>query len=86
MKQNEIIKKAFEFSRKGFERTFETVEAVNGKAEEYTGKALEHAPLVTEQGRELVRTWIEEGRRVRREIKEAVLKGHERLENLVVSV
>jgi hypothetical protein len=84
MKQNELIKKAFEYSRKGFERTFETVEAVHGKTEEITGNALEHAPLVPEQGKEILRNWIEEGRRVRKEIREAVLKGHERLESLIV--
>lgn len=85
MKQTELIKKAFEYSRKGFERTFETVEAVQGRTEEFAGKALENAPLVPEQGRELVRTWIEEGRRVRKQIRDAVLKGHERLEGLIVT-
>jgi hypothetical protein len=83
MKQNELIKKTFEYSRLGFEKAFEAAETVHGKTEEFTGKALEQATLVPEQGKELVRKWIEEGRRVRREIKEAVLKGHEKFEGLL---
>lgn len=83
MKENELIKKTFEYSRQGFEKAFEAAETVHGKTEEFTGKALEQATLVPEQGKELVRKWIEEGRRVRHEIRDAVLKGHEKLEGLI---
>lgn len=83
MKENELIKITFEYSRQGFEKAFEAAETVHGKTEEFTGKALEQAALVPEQGKELVRKWIEEGRRVRREIREAVLNGHEKIEGLL---
>ncbi len=85
MKNITWIKEAIEYNRKNIEKAFEAAETVHGKTEEYTGKALEQAPLVPEQGKELVRTWFEEGRRLRREFREAVLKGHERLGELVAA-
>jgi hypothetical protein len=83
MNHTEWIRKSFEYGRKGFERACDAAETLNGKAEEYTGKALE-APYVPEQGRELVKSWIEEGRRLRKETREAVLAGYGRIESLVI--
>lgn len=85
MKINTWINEAIELNRKNIEKAFDAAETVHGKTEEYTGKALEQAQLVPEQGKELVRNWIEEGRRLRREFREAVLKGHERLGELITA-
>jgi hypothetical protein len=82
MNQNEIIKQALAYNRKGIETLFEAVETVQGKAEEYTGKALEQAP---EQGREWVRGWFEAGRKARAGLREAILRGHEQFEKTVIA-
>lgn len=86
MEHKEAIKKAFEYNRKGFETFFAATEQFQGKAEAYTGKALEQAPYIPEQGRELARNWIEAGQKARAGVKEAVLKGYERLENILTAV
>lgn len=83
MEHTQAIKQAFEYNRKGIESFFEAAEQFQGKAEEYTGKALEQAPFIPEQGRAFVQNWIDAGRKARGGVKEAVLKGYERLENVV---
>ncbi|GAB6097791.1 hypothetical protein JCM14469_40450 [Desulfatiferula olefinivorans] len=84
MKQNDAIKQAFEYNRQGVEAIFDAAEKVQVKAEELTGEAIEKAPLVPDQVKELIRKGIETGRGVRAGIREAVLKGHERLEKLII--
>lgn len=81
MEYNEIIKKTFEYNRKGFETIFEAAEKAQTKAEEYTGQALEKAPFVSEQGRGHVTKWIEAARKARADFREAVLKGFAQCES-----
>jgi hypothetical protein len=83
-KQNEAIKQAFEYNRQGVVAIFEAAETVQAKAEELTGAALEKSTLVPEPGKTLIRNWIESGRTFRANLKEAVLKGNERLEQLII--
>ena len=83
MTQKETIKQVFEYNRKGIESFFEATEQFQGKAEEYTGQALEKAVFIPEQGRAFVRQWIEAGQKARGGVKEAVLQGYERLENIL---
>jgi Mg2+ and Co2+ transporter CorA len=83
MKNNDLIKKALDYNKKGFETIFEAAEKVQGKAEEYTGKAVDDATFVPEQGKALLKNWIETGRKARTGFRNAVLKGHERLESLL---
>lgn len=84
MKHNEAIKQAFQYNRQGVVAIFEAAENVQTKAEELTGEAVEKTPLLPEQGKTLIRNWIESGRTFRAGLKEAVLKGHERLEQLIL--
>lgn len=83
MEHTDIIKKAFEYNRKGFETFFEAAEKAQGKVEEYTGKALENSTFVPEQGKALVTSWIEAGRKARTGFREVVIKGQERLESIL---
>lgn len=85
MNQNEIIKQALTYNRKGIETLFEAAETVQGKAEEYTGKALEQARFIPEQGREWVHGWFENGRKTRSGFREAILKGHEQVEKVLIA-
>lgn len=83
MEQNQAIKQAIEYNRKGFESFFTATEQFQSKAEEYTGQALEQAQFIPEQGKAFARQWIEAGQKARGGVKEAVLKGYERLEQFV---
>lgn len=83
MEHNQAIKQAIENNRKGFESIFAVTEQFQAKAEEYTGQALEQAQFIPEQGKNLVRQWIQAGQKARGGVKEAVLKGYERLEQFV---
>lgn len=85
MKHNEWIKKALEYSKQGFEQAFDAAETVNGKVEEYTKNALDNATFVPNQGKDLLRNWIGEGRRVRQGIKDAVLKGHDQFNSVIAA-
>ena len=82
MKNNDLLKKALGYNKKGLETIFGAAEKMQGEVEEYTGKAFDGATFVPEQGKALLRNWIETGRKARTGFKEAVLNGHERLESL----
>lgn len=84
MKQDEIIKKAFEYSRKNLERSFTVAGGFYEKAGEYTEKVFAHIALETGRNKELLNSWAEEIGRVNKEVQEAVLTGHENLMGLFV--
>ncbi len=84
MTQQEIIKKVLEYNKKGFEQAYASVEELQVRAEQITGEALEQAELIPEQGKIATRQLLEAGQKIREGFKEAVLKGHERLETILV--
>lgn len=75
-----IVKQSLEYNRKGFETIFDAVESFQGKAEEYTDKALEQYAYIPEEGKVQLRKWIEAGRKARTGFRTAVLQGHDKLE------
>lgn len=81
-----IVKQSLEYNKKGFETIFDAVESFQGKAEEYTDKALEQAAYIPEEGKAQVRRWIEAGRKARTDFRDAILKGHNQLEQWVTAV
>lgn len=78
-----IVKQSLEYNRKGFETIFDVVESFQGKAEEYTDRALEQTAYFPEEGKAQVRRWIEAGRKARTDFRTAVLKGHDQIEQWV---
>jgi hypothetical protein len=85
MDNKEIIKKAFEYNKKGIETYFEAVETFQAKAEEYAGKAIADSEYVPEQGKTFVRTWIDNRRKLRTGFRDAWLKGHDRIQSLITT-
>ena len=77
---NEFVKQSLEYNRKGFETVLDAVETFQGKAEEYTDKALEKTAYIPAEGKAQVKRWFEAGRKARTGFREAVIKGHEQLE------
>ena len=81
MEYKQTIKQIVEYNRKGIERFFETADQIQAKAEEYTGKALDQANYVPDEGKNFVRYWFENGQKTRGGFKDAVLKNYERIES-----
>ena len=80
-----FVKQSLEYNRKGIESVFNAVESFQGKAEEYTDKALEQSAYIPEEGKAQVKRWIEAGKNARNGFREAVIKGHERFEKWVTA-
>lgn len=86
METNEIIKKVLEYNKTVFENTYNAVVSVQEQAEELTGKTLETAEFVPEEGKVFVKRWFELGRKTAENYKQAVTKGHQQIEGYIAAL
>lgn len=82
MDNTDIIKNIFAFQKAGFENAYNSAVTIHNKTQSWIDEALEKTPYMPEQGKELVKTWMNTIKETRDGFKEFVTDNQSKLESL----
>jgi len=84
MEYNQIAKQAIDFQKDFFESTYDAVAKVQDKAAEAVDTLMNQTNLVPEEGRQVIKTWVNSCREERNRFKSYVEEGFSGLEKCFI--
>lgn len=82
MDQKQIIKQMVEFNQAAFDNTFDAIVTIQDQTEQITGKMMDQADWIPEEGRKVIDNWVDVYKTSRNNFKVQVDNNYKQIEKL----
>ncbi|MBU1171941.1 MAG: hypothetical protein KKD44_20495 [Proteobacteria bacterium] len=86
MKHTPIIKNIMVYNKAGFENAFNSLVVLQNQAESYIETAFKQNSLIPDEGKSLMKSWLQLVKNTQESARHALLNNHERIKSFMDSM